>query len=216
MRWGMVIDLKKCVGCYACMISCKQENFIPPFYFWNRILIGETGKYPTVRKLVYPILCNHCEEPPCVDACPTGATFIREDGIVVIDYEKCMGCRSCLIACPYQQRSFYKDEQLEYFPGQGLTPYEEFGRELRSYKKGTVFKCDFCYQKIDKAYQKGLVPGNDIEATPACVLSCPAKARYFGDLDNTESEVCHLIRERKGMSLHPEFGTKPSVYYLDY
>ena len=71
MRWGMVIDLKRCVGCYSCMISCKQENFLPPSYFWNRVLIGESGKYPNVRKLMYPVLCNHCKEAPCVDVCPT-------------------------------------------------------------------------------------------------------------------------------------------------
>lgn len=216
MRWGMVIDLKRCVGCYSCMISCKQENFLPPSYFWNRVLIGESGKYPNVRKLMYPVLCNHCKEAPCVDVCPTGATSKREDGIVLVNFDECIGCRSCLIACPYQQRSFLDNDQTEYFPGQGLTPYDVLGKKLKNYQKGTVFKCDFCREKIDKALERSMKPGIDREATPACVLACPAKARYFGDLDDPESGVSCLIRDKKGFQLHPEFSTEPSVYYLDY
>ncbi len=212
----MVIDLKRCVGCYACMISCKQEHFLPPLLFWNRVLIGEIGEYPSVRKLIYPVLCNHCLDAPCVEVCPTGATTKREDGIVVIDYEQCMGCRSCLMACPYQQRSYYGDEGSGYFPGQGLTPYEELGRDWRKYKKRTVLKCDFCCERIDRGLQRGLEPGVDKEATPACVLACPANARSFGDLDDPDSKVAPLIRGKKGAPLHPEFGTNPSVYYLDY
>jgi Fe-S-cluster-containing dehydrogenase component len=198
------------------MISCKQENFIPPFYFWNRVIIGELGKYPSARKLIYPVLCNHCEDAPCATVCPTGATSKRDDGIVKIDYEKCIGCRYCLIACPYQQRSFFKDDEKEYFPGQGLTPLEELGKKLRNYKKGTVFKCDFCSERIDKGLKRGLKPGVDPEATPACVLACPAKARHFGDSHKGQSEVSKLIREKKGTQLRPDFETDPSVYYLHY
>ena len=99
-RWGMVIDLQKCVGCYACMISCKQEHFLPPGIFWNRVLIGESGRYPSVSKLIRPVVCNHCEEAPCVEVCPTGATTKREDGIVLVDYDKCVGCKACARACP--------------------------------------------------------------------------------------------------------------------
>lgn len=85
-RWAMVIDLNKCIGCYACQLACKQEHFLPPDVFWNRVLISETGKYPAVRKQTYPVLCNHCDEAPCVDVCPTGASSKREDGIVIVDY----------------------------------------------------------------------------------------------------------------------------------
>lgn len=213
-RWGMVIDLKRCVGCYACMIACKQEHFLPPDIFWCRLVIGETGKYPAVTKQMYPVLCNHCEEAACVKACPSGATTRREDGIVIVDYDKCVGCRYCLIACPYQQRTYYADGKKEYFPGQGLTELEIIGRELYPLQAGTVVKCNFCAERLDEGVKNGLEPGEDREATPACVNVCPAKARTFGDLDDPNSEVSKLIRDRKGFQLHPEYGTEPSVYYI--
>ena len=100
MRWGMVIDLKRCISCYACIVSCKQSHALPPEVFWNRVLISETGTYPMVNKEILPVLCNHCKEAICVDVCPTGATEKREDGIVWVDADKCVGCRYCLIACP--------------------------------------------------------------------------------------------------------------------
>ncbi len=210
-RYGMVIDLQRCIGCYGCMISCKAEHFLPPGIFWARVLMREEGKYPSVRKIMLPVLCNHCKEAACVKVCPTGATTRRDDGIVTVDYNKCVGCRYCMMACPYGSRSFY-DSVKEYFPGQGLTPYEEHG--YRQYQTGVVMKCTFCQERIDAGTKKGLKPGVDREATPACVTNCMAKARYFGDLDDPDSEVSRLIREKRGYPLHPEFGTEPSVYYL--
>ncbi len=214
MRWGMVIDLKKCIGCWNCVLSCKAEHFLPPGIFWCRVLISETGKYPLVTKHILPVRCNHCQEPKCVDVCPTGATQQREDGIVWIDPDKCMGCRYCMMACPYQSRIFYSDGQ-EYFPGQGLTPFEEVGKELYPHVPGTVEKCNFCMERIDAGLAKGLKPGVDREATPVCVINCPTKAMYFGDLDDPYSEISELIKERKGKPLHPEYGTEPSIYYLE-
>lgn len=213
-RWGMVINLQKCVGCYSCVISCKQEHHLPPEVFWNRILISETGKYPTVMKQIYPVLCCHCKEPACVKACPTGATSQREDGIVMVNYDKCVGCRYCLIACPYQQRTYYGDGNREYFPGQGLTELEKIGKELFPLQPGTVVKCNFCLERIDEGIRQGLKPGVDREATPACVIACPAKARYFGNLEDPQSEICQLIKEKRAFQLHPEFGTDPSVFYI--
>ena len=213
-NWGMIIDLQKCIGCYSCMISCKQEHFLPPETFWNRLLVGETGKYPAVTKQLYPVLCNHCKEAACMKVCPTGATTRRDDGIVAVNYDECVGCRYCVIACPYQQRTYYADGSKEYFPGQGLTEYEIIGKQLYPLQPGTVVKCNFCRERVDAGLEKGLKPGIDREATPACVITCPAKARTFGDLDDPTSEVSRLIRERKGFQLHPEFGTDPSVYYL--
>jgi phenylacetyl-CoA:acceptor oxidoreductase subunit 1 len=213
-RWGMVIDLQRCIGCYSCMIACKQEHFLPPGIFWSRVVIGETGSYPTVSKQMYPVSCNHCRDAICVKACPTRATTRREDGIVVIDDAKCVGCRYCLIACPYQQRTYYADGAKEYFPGQGFTEYEIIGKELYPLQTGTVVKCNFCIERIDAGINKGLTPGLDREATPACVITCPTRARYFGDLDNPDSEVSVLIKEKRGFQLHPEYGTDPSVYYV--
>lgn len=212
-KWGMVIDLRKCIGCYSCMIACKQEHFLLPGVFWNRVLIGETGKYPTVTKQIYPVICNHCTEAACVKACPTRATIRREDGIVIVDYDKCVGCRYCLIACPYQQRTFYTNGK-EYYPGQGLTEYEAIGKELYPFESGTVMKCNFCAERIDEGMKKGLKPGKDREATPACVITCPTKARTFGDFDDPMSEVSMLVKEKRASQLHPEYGTEPSVYYI--
>jgi Fe-S-cluster-containing dehydrogenase component len=213
-NWAMVIDLRKCIGCYSCMISCKQEHFLPPGMFWSRVVISETGTYPTVTKQMYPVGCNHCKEAACVKACPTRATTRREDGIVIIDSNKCVGCRYCLIACPYQQRTYHADGDKEYFPGQGLTEYEIIGRKLYPLQTGTVVKCNFCVERIDKGIKEGLKPGVDREATPACVIACPPKARYFGDLDDPNSEVSLLIKEKRGFQLHPEYGTDPCVYYI--
>jgi phenylacetyl-CoA:acceptor oxidoreductase subunit 1 len=212
-RWGMVIDLKKCMGCYACMITCKQVHFLPPGMFWCRVVISETGEYPHVVKHVYPVLCNHCKDAPCVTVCPTGASTQREDGIVTIDYDKCVGCDYCVIACPYQQRTLYEGER-EYFPGQGYTELEVVGRELYPLHKGTAVKCNFCVERIDRNICNGLKPGVDREATPMCVNICPPKARHFGDLDDPNSKVSVLIGQRMGFQIHSELGTNPSVYYI--
>lgn len=212
-RWGMVIDLKKCIGCYACVIACKQEHFLPPGMTWNKILISQTGEYPKITKHMYPVLCNHCKDPACIKVCPTGATKQREDGIIWIDQNKCIGCRHCIYACPYQARSYYSEEK-EYFPGQGFTEWEKMGQILYPLRVGVVYKCNYCIERTDEGIKKSLKPGVDREATPACVIICPAKARYFGDLDDPESEVSKLICEKAAIQLHPAHGTDPSVYYI--
>ncbi len=200
-RLGMVIDLKKCAGCYACVAACKAEHATPPGVFWCRVVKQESGTYPRVRRVPLPLQCMHCADPPCEKVCPTGATEQRTDGIVFVDYAKCMGCRACMIACPYQARYFLA-ELRPYYGGQGLTPYEAFGYVANGYVQGTVTKCNFCLERLEA--------GNE----PACVANCPGRARYFGDLGDPESDPSRLIRDRRGFQLHPEFGTDPSVYYL--
>jgi Fe-S-cluster-containing dehydrogenase component len=117
------------------------------------------------------------------------------------------------MACPYQVRTYY-DEEKEYYPGQGLTEFEKLGKQLHPYQIGTVLKCNFCMERVDNGIKRGLKPGVDRDATPACVITCPAKARYFGDLDDPDSEISMLVRKWRPGPLHPEFGTDPSVYYV--
>jgi Fe-S-cluster-containing dehydrogenase component len=210
----MVIDLKRCIGCYSCVITCKQDHFLPPGTFWNRLLTAKTGEYPQVTRQVYPVLCNHCQDAPCVKVCPSGASRQREDGIGVTVSDQCVGCTYCVIACPYQQRTFLENSTKEYFPGQGLTELEEIGRKLYPHEEGTTVKCNFCAERIDEGLIQGLSPGVDRGATPGCANNCPVKARHFGDLNDPVSNVSILIRRRKGFQLHPEFGTNPSVYYI--
>jgi molybdopterin-containing oxidoreductase family iron-sulfur binding subunit len=195
----MVIDLKRCIGCYGCQLSCKAEHGTPPGVFFARLLKQEEGHYPTVRQLFLPVLCFHCDEPACVEVCPTGASSKAEDGIVDIDPDECVGCRACMMACPYNQRYFY-DEKRHYFSGNGATPYEQARSER--HPTGVVMKCNFCRPRIAAGKE------------PACVANCPAVARYFGDLDDPTSTVSRLIKERGGYALHPELGAGPAVYYL--
>ena len=200
MRYGMVIDLKRCIGCYGCVIACKAENATPPGVFYIRVFKHETGKYPNVRRVSMPIMCMHCADPPCEKACPTGASFKREsDGVVLIDKDLCVGCRYCMMACPYGVRYFHAEDR-EYFPGQGLTPFERRG--YGNHPPGGVEKCEFCFRRVGRELQ------------PACAANCPTRAMTFGDLEDPTSEVSRLISERAGFQLHPELGTDPAVYYL--
>jgi Fe-S-cluster-containing dehydrogenase component len=203
-RYGMVIDLKRCYGCYSCMMACKTKNHTPPGVFWARVLKGEEGTFPNTVRQALPVLCMHCDNPSCVEVCPTGATFMQEDGIVVVNKDTCMGCKSCLMACPYGAR--YTVESWEsYFPdGLPLSPYEEFAKQKWEEVSGcgVATKCDFCKDRIPE--------GKD----PACVEACPANARTFGDLDDVDSEVSTLIRRHRGEQLNPELGNDPKVYYL--
>ncbi len=213
MRWGMVVDLSKCTRCHGCIAACRIEHFLPLSITWPRLIAWEET---TEELTTYPVRCNHCQEAPCVKVCPTGATQQREDGIVWVDQDMCVGCRYCIIACPYQNRTFLsKDKDTGYFPGYELTDFEKAGKRLYPHTIGTTEKCNFCMERIDAGLAKGLKPGVDREATPACVNACQARALTFGDLDNPNSEVRRLIREYKGFQLHPEYDTDPSIYYID-
>ena len=199
VRCGMVIDLRKCIGCQACSVACKAENLTPPGVFWNRVLKIEDGKYPNVTRLFLPLPCMHCEDPPCVAVCPTGASYKRSDGIVMINYDKCIGCKYCISACPYGART-YVDAIKPYFANAGPSQIEQY-RE-GEHKAGVVEKCTFCVQRVE----------NGLE--PACVQTCPPRARYFGDLDDPQSEVSRMVKAGGAVQLLRESGTNPSVYYV--
>ncbi|MDP2646105.1 MAG: 4Fe-4S dicluster domain-containing protein [Desulfobacterales bacterium] len=198
MKYGMAIDLKRCIGCHACTIACKAENGIRPGIFWNRVFDEEYGKYPMVRRRFFPRPCMHCDEAPCVAVCPSGASYKRADGIVMVDPGKCLGCGYCVVACPYGARS-YNRKDGHYFP-HGPTPYEKVS--YAKHEVGTVEKCTFCAHKVDKGEE------------PACVTTCPPRARIFGNLEDPDSEVSRVIRARQGRPLWPEMDTRPCVYYL--
>lgn len=221
MKYGFIIDLKRCFGCYTCQVACKAEHFTPPDVSWGRCLKGETGKYPTTIRQALPILCMQCKEPECMKVCPTKATTQRPDGIITVDKNLCVGCRYCMVACPYGSRyftlkwsSYFSEDKLpspidddvrRLFPGiKTLSPFEEYAKRqwIEKYGEGTATKCNFCIERVEKGQK------------PSCVETCPAKARYFGDLDDPESEVATLLKTQRGFQLNPEFGTDPSVYYL--
>jgi len=216
MRWGMVINLSRCVRCHACVAACRIEHFLPLNINWPRLITWEQETEEGVEVTTVPVRCNQCKNAPCIDVCPTGATQRRADGIVWVDQGECAGCRYCVVACPYQNRTYLsKDRSPGYFPGYSLTGFEKKGRELYPHQIGTTGKCNFCLERIDVGLSKGLKPGFDRDATPACVNTCQARALTFGDLDDPESEIAKLIREKGGFQLRPEYDTDPAIYYID-
>ena len=205
MHYGMVIDTKRCVGCNACTVACKMANNVPQDIFWTRALTDggdmmdiPAGEFPDISMRYITVSCQHCENPACAKVCPVGATYKDpETGVVRQDYDKCIGCRMCMSACPYTGvRSFNWEEPrypMDFALGDADAP---------KHQKHVVEKCIFCYQRLARG------------ETPACMDLCPARARHFGDLDDPNSEGSQLIRERSYEQLLPSEGTKPSVYYL--
>jgi molybdopterin-containing oxidoreductase family iron-sulfur binding subunit len=196
----MVINLKKCVGCNACTVACKVANGLGPGLFYSYVKIGETGVYPHARRTLETSLCNQCANPPCHRVCPVGATQIRPDGVVTVDGAKCIGCRYCMLACPYNVRVVIPTASTGYYD-EGLTPYEK--ARYPEHRRGTVEKCDFCAERLDEG------------RLPACAQTCPAKSRVFGDLDDPDSEAARLLLQHDYFVLQPDAGTEPNVYYIN-
>ncbi|NWG06678.1 MAG: 4Fe-4S dicluster domain-containing protein [Chloroflexi bacterium] len=203
----MVISLDQCIGCEYCMRACCATNDVRADEPWNIVVPEKTSGGATFF-LSRP--CLHCQNAPCVEVCPVKATYHREDGLVVMDYDRCIGCRYCQVACPYDARQFNWEERNDenpYVPTWG-------DPEVERRPRGVVEKCTFCIHRIDAGLEKGLVPGVDREATPACVNICPVGARTFGNLKDPNSKVSQLIASNPTLRLRDELGTETSVYYI--
>lgn len=194
-RYGILIDLNRCTGCMTCVLACKQENMTRPNIWWNKILEIESGSLDYIQFVRYA--CMHCDDPPCLEACPEKAIYSRPDGIVLIDQEKCKGHGECIQACPYGV--IEKNPHEEYFLAQKLSPGQD-SEAFRIHEPGKASKCTLCVHRIDQGRE------------PACVAGCPSKVMTFGDLDDPDSP----IREKlwKSRQLFASLGANPKVTYI--
>jgi len=212
-KYGMVINLKKCLGCKTCTIACNTENSVLTTKTWNVVLDTIENDYPNYKRKFFPRPCMHCDKPPCVDVCPTGASNKDENtGIVFVNHKKCIGCRSCMSECPFEARVFNWRKPEKMISENPAVPVRRIG---------VVEKCTFCLHKIKDAEKNNLQAGTTIKnsdnqkvVSPACVRECIGKARYFGDLNDPESEVAVLIKNNKHTRLAVKAGTEPNVYYI--
>ena len=221
-RWVMVIDLQKCVGCHACAIGCVAENKLPPGVVYRPVVTEESGEFPNINLKFTPRPCMQCDNPPCVPVCPVKATWKRPDRIVAIDYDKCIGCRYCLTACPYGART--SDFDLRYTDAQGGDaadspatlgagaavwedqPSHEYAkhwdRSGHQSPVGNARKCHFCLHRLE------------VGELPMCATTCIGRATYFGDHADPDALVSELIARHNVQTLLPHKGTDPKVYYI--
>ena len=217
-RWAMVVDMKQCLkagkpGCKDCMVACHTVHNVPQFdnkkdevkWIWpepyEHAFPGNESEYAedyfkeTMKGQPFLVLCNHCDNPPCVRVCPVQATFRRPDGVVMMDYHRCIGCRFCMAACPYGARSLNWRDPRPFIK-------TAINQEYPTRTRGVVEKCNFC----DERLAKGLIP--------ACVEACTCKALVFGDMEDPKSEVRELLRKHPTARRKPQLGTHPQVYYI--
>lgn len=235
-RWGMVIDLDRCTACQACTVACRAENNVPATgpeetlkgraILWNDLIVYREGEYPRVRMRYIPRPCMQCDNPACTKVCPVKATYKNDEGIVAQIWNRCIGCRLCMCACPYgarsfnwfhaewpEERSWTKSEKPPRVMDQYLNP------EVSVRCKGIVEKCLFCIHRLRKVKEQARrenrsVRDEEVVQLPACCQTCPSQARYFGDLDDPESIVSKLARSPRSFHLLEELGTHPKVTYL--
>ncbi len=176
MRYAAAIDTKKCVGCSDCVVACQIENNVSIGYCRDWIVEETVGTYPDLSMEIRSERCNHCSNAPCIRCCPTGASHIADGGTVLVEQNECIGCKACIVSCPYDARYIH--------PG------------------GYVDKCTFCMHRVEKGQE------------PACVVVCPTKCMTFGDVDDPNSEISRILKQRKHKTLIPEAGTEPNIRYL--
>lgn len=205
-RYAMVIDIRRCAGCRGCTVACKSEFQVPLGYWRNCVQQKDRGTYPQTRRHFLPVLCNHCDNAPCMKACPVApinrsfispdgapvqyegkATYQRPDGIVLVDNSICIGCGLCILACPYGARYF------DPLKNAGAVPSNK-----------AIGKCTYCAHRVDN----GIVP--------SCVNTCVGRARIFGDVNDPNSEVSKLLKEHKTQILLPEKETEPQTFYIAF
>lgn len=209
-RWLMVIDTRKCVGCHACTVACIAENKLPPGVVYRPVITEQKGEYPNQITRFFPRPCMQCDNPSCVSVCPVRATWKRPDGVVIVDYDKCIGCRYCLTACPYGARTsdfgnYYTEHTPEIQKYEQLPNFEynkAWNRKRHGSPVGNARKCHFCLHRIEQ----GLLP--------QCVSTCIGRANYFGDANDATSLVAKIAKSSNQIKLLEEKGTKPTVIYL--
>jgi molybdopterin-containing oxidoreductase family iron-sulfur binding subunit len=221
-RWGMVIDLDRCTACGGCIAACHQENNLTAVgpdeaevdraFHWIRLLPEVTEGTDGDDIQYLPQLCVQCDNPPCVKVCPVHATYLSEEGIVGQVYSRCIGCRYCMAACPYNAKVYNWYEPI--WPGEMK---QKANPDVSLRPKGVVEKCTFCHHRILVARDEARAAGRELrdgDVIPACAESCPAQAIVFGDLEDPESRVSQLAKSPRAFRLHEDLGTEPKVYYL--
>jgi len=223
-HWGMVIDLDRCSACNACSIACRQENNIPSYGpeetfdgarpEWMSMLWQEPQRADALPSLL-PLPCMHCADPPCVKVCPVGATYKDPDGFTMQVWDRCIGCRYCMVACPYSRRSFNWTE-----PTWTASEQQMLNPDVATRPRGVVEKCTFCHHRVRRLCEEAALAGREptdaeCQRLPACAAACPAQAITFGDLDDPDSKVAGLAANPRAFRLLEHLGTEPSVYYLE-
>ncbi len=216
-KFAMVIDVGACIGCRRCQWACKEENNVPDtisppwievFQMKDEVeisseashedlLSGATTDYthsPTEGNWYLPTQCHHCDNPPCVKVCPVGATYKDRDGLVLMDYDRCIGCRICVVACPYSARRF------NWLPPR--IPEDKVNPAVPLRPLSVIEKCTFCVHRVRRGQ------------LPRCVEACPVQARHFGDVNNPDSEPSRLLKSSRGVRLLPDLNTHPNIIYI--